>query len=459
MRYTKREKLSIINLKELRATVTYDEVIEVLYERPANIIYIMHEDRLYGIVTDADIRRARKNGDKEITINTKFNQIAPGGVLEARQIFKTRPRIKGLPVIAEDGTFLGEYACWGEYLNERDIKLFETDAYVTYIIAQYYKQIVLVKPALVYEKKNQLIKKTCNVLKRKGIPVKVIDRRELTDCFEKADGIFFADEDELMGTKTLYNILLDKKLDEKKMQTLENRRFFALRTNINSGVFSHFLNKIKEQGVQIYTFEYEENDDLLCFFRKIKGKKDISGVDEDWYFKTSEQKREFYDEIYERYKNYEVPHFFTRIIEDNKLKLKDEDLSLMTIKNGTRCTVDQPEKYERTIYMYGDCMVLGMYVEDQLTIESLLQKKINEKGMRWRVENRGGQSVPLEITEAIESTPLKTGDIIFIHPRQVFFDGISNINLTPLLNSTPVEWYVDTHMHCNHKVNELIADE
>ena len=88
MRYTKREKLSIINLKELRATVTYDEVIEVLYERPANIIYIMHEDRLYGIVTDADIRRARKNGDKEITINTKFNQIAPGGCWKHAKFLK-----------------------------------------------------------------------------------------------------------------------------------------------------------------------------------------------------------------------------------------------------------------------------------------------------------------------------------------------------------------------------------
>lgn len=62
---------------------------------------------------------------------------------------------------------------------------------------------------------------------------------------------------------------------------------------------------------------------------------------------------------------------------------------LHPIKDGRHITVDQPEIYENKIYFVGSCHYYGINAPYDKTIESYLQKMLNEANLPYRVENCG----------------------------------------------------------------------
>ena len=86
--------------------------------------------------------------------------------------------------------------------------------------------------------------------------------------------------------------------------------------------------------------------------------------------------------------------------------------------NGHRVTTDQPDFFERTIYIVGACINAGVGVRDQYTFASCLQRLLNANARdeHFLVENAASGIYFLneqeELLATLQALPLKPGDIV-----------------------------------------------
>jgi len=74
---------------------------------------------------------------------------------------------------------------------------------------------------------------------------------------------------------------------------------------------------------------------------------------------------------------------------DGSTTLLNDEHFLRQIQNGKRKTAYQPKHYQNKIYIFGTCHQFGVYASYEKTIESYLQKMLNEHDLPYRVENNG----------------------------------------------------------------------
>jgi [citrate (pro-3S)-lyase] ligase len=118
-------------------------------------------------------------------------------------------------------------------------------------------------------------------------------------------------------------------------------------------------------------------------------------------------------------------------------------------------------EYNKSIYFFGPCIIVGRYAEDAHTIESYLQGMINEAGYNIRVVNYGSFSSELSLMQRICQTEFKKGDIVILYDRSKSFDAVHNVNFVDCLERENIsaKWMIDNPKHCNYKVNKLYAQE
>lgn len=94
----------------------------------------------------------------------------------------------------------------------------------------------------------------------------------------------------------------------------------------------------------------------------------------------------------------------------------DNTKTLQNINNGKRVTAYQPEHYKNKIYFFGQCVYYGVYTSFDKTIESYLQKMLNEHNLPYRVENESqflfGRTQ--DIIYNLNKLKPKPNDIIFV---------------------------------------------
>lgn len=132
------------------------------------------------------------------------------------------------------------------------------------------------------------------------------------------------------------------------------------------------------------------------------------------------------------------------------------------VKGGKRVTYYQPNEYIGTIYFLGPCIMFGAYTEDKYTIESYLQKKLLEKGYSYRVENYAS---PLRFDSEIddrlrEINIYNKNDIVVYLSQSGEVAGVPNCSLWEIYERHQVstDWITNYFLHCNNKVNQIIAD-
>ncbi|MDO4487854.1 MAG: rhamnan synthesis F family protein [Eubacteriales bacterium] len=173
-------------------------------------------------------------------------------------------------------------------------------------------------------------------------------------------------------------------------------------------------------------------------------------------------KREFFDDLYtDEYAKKILHTFYDSVINDGVRRLKDVEGPYYNAKNGERVTLYQPSEYDRTVYFFGPCSILGLYAEDKNTIESQLQKKLNERGERTRVVNCGMLAFNREKVIRLCSTKLKKGDIVILHDPTCRLRGNTSIDMVKAMEerNVPLSWYWDAIEHVNHHVYSIYADE
>ena len=82
--------------------------------------------------------------------------------------------------------------------------------------------------------------------------------------------------------------------------------------------------------------------------------------------------------------------------------------------NGIRYTYGNPEKYDRTIHVFGPCIAFGPFVDEDKTIESYLQEIINQNDLNCKVINHGqnGGLYSTNVLYCIMDTNFNRNDIV-----------------------------------------------
>lgn len=101
---------------------------------------------------------------------------------------------------------------------------------------------------------------------------------------------------------------------------------------------------------------------------------------------------------------------------DGSTRLKDNEHPLVQIRSGVRKTAYQEGEYKNTIWCAGTCTFYGIGAPFDKTIESCLQKIINENGHEYRVENisqfYAGRYQ--DIFYNLNRIPVEAGDIVLV---------------------------------------------
>lgn len=466
MIYTEHDKLTIIESENVVDSLSFDELGRALQERPANVIYCEHNKKLYGIVSMGDIARAKSEGKSYVNVNRRFTSVKPNEYMKVRQLFEDNEKINAVPVIEEDGRLLGDYIRWDDLLVlEHMGSFFEENQYAT----RFWKvnnRVALVKPCDL--KKILLFNKWKPLLESKGVRVEAIDRLSIPEYIDKVNLVLFTDEDELRGGSTLIDIILGKKYISRKCSTYKRiRNTIEQYIKYETGekiADDNILNLIKDAGAHILLLQCKDNGSE--YYQRLVNDEIPKKYNDAGMPISSKLPASAVGDFFEGLPYTEEDAEYITVIPskteqiDGVNRLKDISGKYYNVKDGERLTIGQPSKYNRTVYFFGQCPMIGIYVEDKHTIESFLQARCNEMLTVSKVVNLGCYDNLMGTLNRIIQTPIRKEDIVvvFIGNREI--QGLDNLNLAEVLqnNNVPAKWFADAPMHCNYKVNEIFAD-
>jgi len=170
-----------------------------------------------------------------------------------------------------------------------------------------------------------------------------------------------------------------------EMYQTQNMNIFYLYRHLLTNIVSHWL---EAHNVRYYEFQPLS---------------EIRDIEKRWS-----------DELYYMYSG-----GYGCIQKNGYLVLPDiENKSGCNIVNNERITTDVPENFTNSVYIYGPCLATGSFVKnDRDTIESLLQREINDKtDKKYRVVNKGvigwDEKNHYNFLHRIIDTTFKEGDIV-----------------------------------------------
>lgn len=478
------EELTYIEMEENDLGVSMDRLQEALLKKTSEVIYCVKNDKLWGIISVGDIFRG--NSRKTIEINTKFTYLSNWNVIKAKQIFADCKNIHKIPVVNREGQLLGDYSRWDDMrflkrnkekykdfvaaaLNERKYNISRSlrryrEQNNDLLIAELDEKvdIILINPASVVMKKLEIYEQMKNVFNLLDVKYIESSKAEIAMYVNKKSLILFVDTDEMKGTEGIFGQTFDDIPAE--VMTYQS---FLIKGNkaANDMIVDEFavgevLTQLQSVGVQCYTISCREN--INGYLRKYTDEQAVKleGVSERRKEEIREETAEdFFGELYtDDYwkKIISMPFAVQRLNGVNRLK--DVKSEYLNVRNGERRTCNQPEHFDRTIYFYGPCIVMGTLVEDQYTIESFLQKILTDKGYWCRVVNYGCWVGPIDCGRIME-TKFREGDIVIVYSYDKVFEGITDLNIVDVAENEnmPIEWSTDRLIHCNHKANRLYA--
>lgn len=466
MIYTQHDKLSVIQVNSDEEQISFDLLGKVMQERPSNVIYCECNGKLYGIISVGDILRGKKR--RAAKINKKFTSIKPHEYMKAKQMFMEKKGINVIPVVGDDGQLLGDYTIWDDLIILEHASSFIWESQMANIWKKIHL-VALVKPSDVFQKKSRFFAEWKTNLEARGVQVVVIDRMKVKDYIGEVDYVLMVDACEWYGTSSLLRTILQETEDWSKVATYRD----IVMNNIISKHVNEYenemgyraLNKIRQAGVHVLTIQAVNNGSeyshelrahkLLQRYARGRGISIVDILSESIF-------EEFFDELYTEDYAQSINEFpFKTKMHQGVRRLLDVSSQYHNIQSGERLTVGQPEQYDRTIFLFGPCIIYGQYCEDKHTISSFLQAKCNEQGLHIKVVNLGALGYyTLEVVGRMYQTPMREGDIAV-----VFFDNrkigdIDNLNLEDALeqNQVPVEYMIADPIHVNHKVHQIYAD-
>lgn len=486
-------QLAIYQLEKRTEMLSLACLRDLYLQQTSEIIYIVLNKKLYGIICLEDVLHHSENGN--VRINQNFTVLTGYDVIRAHEIFQQRRKIHKIPVINNEGELLGDYSRWDDLLFLEHNMEIEREHYVLKKILSPYEAIYIVAPIA---NKRHIYLYFMEHLERLHIPYEFLEKEEVIGKLTEKAICICADEDEKRGVQclcgmqqrefdsrgydirrydmpvdtcckirlTTYKNLFLQIIDEVQLYHLGIKKTTDQLYDRRNFKVTRFLSELEKKGVKCFCL-YSEGIDVTEYWRKFiwdiiislrenpinpiapwsKGKENeifYTGLyDQEDYQKEIAQREIFYStRSFEYKKNIRGKYFNAR--------------------DGKRITCFQPEKYIGTIYLLGLCTFVGLHVEDQHTISSYLQRMLLEKGYAYRVENYGiAARADGEIETRLEEIgKFQINDIVICQSstgEAVDIDGISLEKIYEK-NNVPIQWIMDTYGHCNHKVNQFLAE-
>ena len=460
MDYYDRSQLPILSFEEETADLDRGVIREALCEKPCNIVLVEVKNRLFGIVSRGDISRAKKTGKDKVPINRSFTFLKGKQFMRAREIFREKEKIREIPVIDENGRLLGICARSDDLLYLEYRTLWEENRYVRPFLSGL-KAVRIVRAPEADTRRRKVIDRWIEEFMRCGVVCEQIDFSEIPEKQMEITPILVVDEETSCGADAVIEALdgglyrLDVVYTFKKFERI-----------MSDHAYDELIGKLADSGIKIYNmyFTVDESTEgrrrLWAGMRKWREKNpEVNGFN---IYVPPSCAQGFYGELNTGSYAAEVGrHNFNLETNNIYTRLKDTKSRYFNVVNGERMTVGQPEEAERTIWFFGPCFVVGGYVEDKYTIESILQERLNREGYSCRVVNCGCYENLYQRMVHITSTPMKPGDIMVIHVKNRSIEGTESIDMMELLDrkNVPTEWLLNLPVHCNHKVNKIYADD
>lgn len=137
-----------------------------------------------------------------------------------------------------------------------------------------------------------------------------------------------------------------------------------------------------------------------------------------------------------------------------------------TIRNDRRLTCWNNETFINEVHFFGPCITFGLFSTDRFTIESILQKKMNDNGLRYNINNYGvpdGGDLINDILYML-STQMRENDYVIWINR--FNDNLKqilashNIRVIDLSQAFYGQhnFFVNDTIHTTEKGNKIIAE-
>ncbi len=445
--YRSNEKLDVVEKRNLR---------ELLEARPSNTIYFETADnKLYGMISYGDIRKAR---DGIVRINNSFVSLERDAYMEARERFRRSNSICEIPVV-KNGQLVGEFHKFDdELMIDRAVDL-DNNAYAPAYFARL-RNVAIVKPPASRDYKMRYFEKLKRIFDHYAVAYTVLEVSDIAQNLTRFDRFFVVDEQERRGVHIIISLFEDKQHFFYKIVT-----FLRMLNRIESDEaidYKKLFSELEKRGVETVLMTTKRNDSNYVVKTEKEMKERFPTVANNLNELMVQYEQQFFDDLYEKTyaREIEACHFSIQRVRDG-IRLKDIKSELVNVEHGERATVDQPDDYERCIYFFGQCLIIGAYVDDAHTIESYLQAMVNEAGYKARIVNCGCWGNAIQSVVRMLATPLREGDIVVMLSEDPDVDttNLKTVDLWQTLekNGAPSQWMLDIPFHANHHVSELCA--
>ncbi len=457
MLYLERDQLCILHTKTERETISKEELKKPLLEKPCNLVYFETDQGLYGIVSSGDIFRT--DGD-EVRIRRSFTLLKREEVMEARRIFKENSKIREIPVVAK-GHLEGEFDRLDDKLMLDRYPSLARNAYTApYFASQ--KKIALVRPAASRPYKEAYFERMREVLDMYHADYAVIDMIDMIRDVDRYEQFLLVDAQEKAGALLCLYLYTGRRVYYKAVSYCQLLERLESSEVID---YQEFFENYQKQGVDVILLTAKRTQ--TPYFQKTE--RALRQLFPQEYPDNLNERAQslagtFFDDMANEpgYVEDILRGYFVVQKDTQYMHLKDMQSRYINVRFGERVTVDQPAEYERTIYFFGPCLVIGNYVADEYTIESRLQKMLNERGIPVRVVNCGCWGGNVANVSRISSTAFKKGDIMvaLMEDLDQSAGPFKTVDLWEVAeeNEIPTEWMLDNLYHVNHHVTEIYAE-
>lgn len=487
-------QLAVYAIEEEAETMPLECLKKLYLEKTSEIIYVTMGKRLYGIICMGEVLYGHGR-NLEVKINKSFSFLDNYNLIKAHEFFSRRKDINKIPVLNGQGELLGDYSRWDMLYIEQNQEQLMQEKTVKKVLEPY-EMVYVAEPV---EKEHPVFLKMLGYLKQFGISYKALDKKELAEKLRETAICIFLDEDERRGMQCLYGIepraydhegcnrfrfdisvsewckartttyenLLRQIEEEERLERLGLKAPADLLYEKLDLKATVLLSALQQKGVKcffLYANEMETTEYGKRFLKEVAERvKSIPLNQEERMWPEGEEKKAFYDELL-HIKDYQDGTAQKEIFDANYnfAYKKNVDGKYFSAVDGKRRTCFQPDQYIGTIYLMGLCGVVGMYVEDQHTIASYLQKSLLQKGYSYRVENFGSNlRHDADIDSKLEEIGMYSKNDIVIYMSPIGGGiGIEGISFEKIFENhqISVQWVTDAYGHCNYQANQLIAE-
>ncbi len=459
MDYYTRGQLPILSYDMAPDALEREIVRRILCEKPCNLVFVEVCGKLYGIVSRSDISRAVKAGYDRIPVNCKYTSIVGKQYMKARELFREKETIHEVPVTDREGRLMGMCSRTDDLLYLEYCDPWEDNRYIRPFLEQL-ETIRFVRAPEGDVRREKVIDQWIGEFTKCGVKCELIDFAELPDKQDENTPILIVDEEINRGG---YSVI--EALDRAVYRSDHIYTFRTYERLMSESAYDELIRKLADFGIKVYNIFFSRDENTEGRKRLWKGMRQWLKQPEARNVNphvTPSSAQGFYEELNKGNYAAEVGKLYFGLEANNVYtRMKDIRSPYLNIVNGERVTTGQPAEADRTIWCFGPCIIIGGFVEDKYTIESILQKKINDDGYSCKVVNCGCHETPYQEMIRITSTPMKPGDIVILYLDNRSVPGVESIDMMDLLdkNNVPAEWLLDLPVHCNHKVNMIYADE